>query len=508
MTCPEHTTAAQAPLSLGAVITFFYAQLSTGSDDDIKDSDRGSDASGESEQADISSPGHSSIQADISSHDEKLKDFLRQMCKPLFEFALVKFEEQVEQASSTLDTETVGGGQGNSTVIIKKALMEMVKSIISEEIKRFRSLATSTLQMALEELVVKMSKAAVFMFGIEFPEINDSTPDVPQYQEKVKHFFDELEKITFETPEKLMEDGVKSLILAAVTATTDSTLSKMAAGAAQKLALISKYESALSSKMTSMSEEAKKQMQKFMAVSKLRGILFSSVLNYASKYDMGQGHMRGVKLLSAAISRRPKDLARDQNQLEYLRAELIRIKEMTTTSQTWRDAAETWVSTLKLIAQIRSERGLAVLECIRADDKVTEALGAVMSMMKIDGELPSAVLTLLNEGPGHHIREHSFTYIQRLDKEIEVINSIKSYQGRLIGLAGAAITSFFIFIANVGGNFATKVLEKGGNNIWITVLIICASVIGLCLCISGLCMCMRWRSQANKLGHGAKYKRV
>jgi succinate dehydrogenase/fumarate reductase flavoprotein subunit len=48
-------------------------------------------------------------------------------------------------------------------VIIKKAIMETVKLITNEEIKRFESSATqSTLVMALEELVVKMSKAAIF----------------------------------------------------------------------------------------------------------------------------------------------------------------------------------------------------------------------------------------------------------------------------------------------------------------------------------------------------------
>jgi hypothetical protein len=78
-----------------------------------------------------------------------------------------------------------------------------------------------------------------FKFGIEFPEINDSTPDVPQDPEKVTHCFDELEKLTFETLEKLIEDALKSLIHS----------------------------------------------------SELRGFLFSGVLNCASKYDMGQGHM-------------------------------------------------------------------------------------------------------------------------------------------------------------------------------------------------------------------------
>jgi hypothetical protein len=140
---------------------------------------------------------HMRMKNHIIRHDKKLKDVLRKMFKPLFEFALVEFEKQVEAFSTPEEgqeeeedwEENEEVCCRNSAVIIKKILMKTVKLIISEEIKQFGSSATSTLQMALEELVVKMSQAAIFKFGIVFPKINDNTPDVLDNQEKVTHFF-------------------------------------------------------------------------------------------------------------------------------------------------------------------------------------------------------------------------------------------------------------------------------------------------------------------------------
>ena len=43
-------------------------------------------------------------------------------------------------------------------------------------------------------------------------------------------------------------------------------------------------------------------------------------------------------------------------------------------SDTWKDAASTWMSFLELRRQISVERGIAVIDCIASDQKARRAI--------------------------------------------------------------------------------------------------------------------------------------
>ena len=47
---------------------------------------------------------------------------------------------------------------------------------------------------------------------------------------------------------------------------------------------------------------------------------------------------------------------------------------------------------------------------------VAEAIGAAIPLIKLNGEIPAAVMVMLNEGPANHIRDAAYKYVRRLDK--------------------------------------------------------------------------------------------
>jgi len=440
----------------------------------------------------------SGIQIKISEEEKKLKNILSLAVKPVFEIAVKFFKEQVQQFQAPspvkgADDAALEEEEEEESLLFRQtaveALTDAVKSIVSLESESFLSSQTSPakpaasmLQMALDELVSKIFKAAIYKFDVAA-----------------------LAKFTSENLENLIEDSVKSLYQTAFTASLSEKITKMAAGASQQLELVSKYESAITSACSQMSEEGKRSMQKILGGGKLRGIFFARVLTAGVNYSMGTGFMRSVRLLKAALSRPPMDLAKDEDQLLYLLDKLSKVSEMTITKDTWRDAVSTWVATLKLISQLNEERGVAVLQCIKADDKVLYALGAGMDLMKIEGDLPAAVLILLNEGPGNHIREHAYPYDKQLKKQISVIKSIKAYQAFLMWGAGSLMTSVFIYIANVGATATTDLMKAGGFSVWSMLAVVVAVVFGVSLCIFGVYICSRKMFNSSKVEKGAKY---
>jgi len=423
----------------------------------------------------------SGIQIKISEEEKKLKNILSLAVKPVFEIAVKFFKEQVQQFP-------VKGGDDDPAALLfcQTAVKTLTDALESESFLSSQTSpakpAASMLQMALDELVSKIFKAAIYKFDVAA-----------------------LAKFTSENLENLIEDSVKSLYQTAFTASLSEKITKMAAGASQQLELVSKYESAITSACSQMSEEGKRSMQKILGGGKLRGIFFARVLTAGVNYSMGTGFMRSVRLLKAALSRPPMDLAKDEDQLLYLLDKLSKVSEMTITKDTWRDAVSTWVATLKLISQLNEERGVAVLQCIKADDKVLYALGAGMDLMKIEGDLPAAVLILLNEGPGNHIREHAYPYDKQLKKQISVIKSIKAYQAFLMWGAGSLMTSVFIYIANVGATATTDLMKAGGFSVWSMLAVVVAVVFGVSLCIFGVYICSRKMFNSSKVEKGAKY---
>ena len=64
---------------------------------------------------------------------------------------------------------------------------------------------------------------------------------------------------------------------------------------------------------------------------------------------MGEGYVYMARL--AWTCSRAK-LTKHENELEYLKKELEKLKDLTTTDQTWRDVTETWQATLALLKSI------------------------------------------------------------------------------------------------------------------------------------------------------------
>jgi hypothetical protein len=101
----------------------------------------------------------------------------------------------------------------------------------------------------------------------------------------------------------------------------------------------------------------------------------------------------------------------------YLLERLQKIEDEHITEATWKDVLESWMALLDLRGQIDVERGQAVLECILADRAAISGLGAAHAMLESRGTVPTDLLTILNQGPGAHIRQHAFSYRKELDHD-------------------------------------------------------------------------------------------
>ena len=94
------------------------------------------------------------------------------------------------------------------------------------------------------------------------------------------------------------------------------------------------------------------------------------------------------------------------------------------------------------------ERGQAVLECIVSDAAVLRGLGAAELLMKMKGSVPVDLLTMMNQGPGTHIRANGYNYHKALSRELITIRRIKDLQWRAVTLTGSAIVAVMVGCAN------------------------------------------------------------
>ena len=154
-------------------------------------------------------------------------------------------------------------------------------------------------------------------------------------------------------------------------------------------------------------------------------------------------------------------LTTDENQLVYLSEEIKKLKDKESTAANWRDTAEGWISVLELRGQLRVECGQSVLECMAADEKVLQALGAAKGLMHIEGEAPPAALvTIISQGPGAHIRKHGYRYTRRLDKELVLIRRLKELQMRAVTGVGTLLVATSVAV----GNYFARVMYEGVTN--------------------------------------------
>merc|ERR1711951_259681 len=101
----------------------------------------------------------------------------------------------------------------------------------------------------------------------------------------------------------------------------------------------------------------------------LRSRLLKSTRTAATQYEVSAGGFSGSSSMArlAWTCSRAK-LTKHENELQYLKEELKKLKEMTTSDQTWRDLSESWQAILALSKSVDVERGRAVLQCIASDE--------------------------------------------------------------------------------------------------------------------------------------------
>ena len=116
----------------------------------------------------------------------------------------------------------------------------------------------------------------------------------------------------------------------------------------------------------------------------LRSRLLKSTLTAATQYEVSVSGFKGsIDMARLAWKCSRAKLTKHENELDYLKEELKKLKDMTTTDQTWRDVTETWQATLALLKNVEVERGVAVLQCIASDEKLLQALGMAGTLYKI-----------------------------------------------------------------------------------------------------------------------------
>eukprot|EP00964_Phaeocystis_antarctica_P053968 scaffold31704_cov61-Phaeocystis_antarctica.AAC.2 len=217
----------------------------------------------------------------------------------------------------------------------------------------------------------------------------------------------------------------------------------------------------------------------------------SSQLKTATKYTVpGDGFKGLFDMLRLTWQRSRVELSTDENELVYLSEELKNLKEKESTVSNWRDAAEGWISVLELRGQLRVQCGQAVLQCMATDRKVLEALGAAKAMMHIEGDTPPAALVaIIAQGPGAHIRKHGYRYARRIDKELVLIRRVKELQMRAVTGVGTLLAAASIAVGNYLATVMYDGVTKGfGSQSWLTWVLPLVVIIGLLVlcCFVGL----------------------
>ena len=158
----------------------------------------------------------------------------------------------------------------------------------------------------------------------------------------------------------------------------------------------------------------------------LRSRLLKTTLTAATQYEVSVGGFSGsfgMARLAWTCSR--AKLTKHENELQYLKEELKKLKEVTTSDQTWRDLSESWQAILALSKSVDVERGRAVLQCIASDEKLLQALGMTETLYKVKGDVPTDLVMQLNDSAGAHIGSHAYKYDKLISLELMRIQRIK-----------------------------------------------------------------------------------
>tara|TARA_B100000795_G_scaffold241956_1_gene204970 strand:+ start:1683 stop:2795 length:1113 start_codon:yes stop_codon:yes gene_type:complete len=315
---------------------------------------------------------------------------------------------------------------------------------------------------------------------------------------EVRGYIDTLKK-------ELCEDALRKRITKGLMGAASTPLQGFGHSAEQNLALVGRFEHHLAEKLNNVDEAAQKLLRRHLPQGGLRGRAIEAVLRTATKYEVSVGRVNGsVDMLRMIRHKSRVELTSDETQLIDLSEKLKKLPDIKeSTASNWRETTEGWISVLELRGQLRVECGQSVLDCMVADQKVLEALGAAKAMMHIEGEAPpAALLTIIAEGPGAHIRKHGYRYTRRLDKELWRIRRIRELQTNLtngVYIPLAVGTWFTIFSYLSGAMFAGAKdgFDKLPSMVWWLPFAVLGGafvlwLLGLCIC---LCCCTRrsWR---------------
>ena len=229
--------------------------------------------------------------------------------------------------------------------------------------------------------------------------------------------------------------------------------------------------------------------------------MLKTTLKAATQYEVSVGCFSGsfdMARLAWTCSR--AKLTKHENELEYLKKELEKLKEMTTTEQTWRDVTETWQATLASLKSVEVQRGSAValLQCIASDEKLLQALGMAKMLYKIKGDVPTDLVMQLNDGAGAHIRTNAYKYDKLISLELVRIQRVKDMQWKAVTLGGSALVATMIGTANLLSRLYYDVLESGDSRL--AVLLPAGAVALLLLLLLCCCTCYHRRSLVQGAG--------
>ena len=92
-----------------------------------------------------------------------------------------------------------------------------------------------------------------------------------------------------------------------------------------------------------------------------------------------------------------------------------------------------------------------MLDAIVCDEGVLSGLNAayVLRNAVYKDKPPTELLHQLKQGPGRHIKTHSYAYRDKVQREIARLKRIRLLQERIVGLAGTLILSASVGVANL-----------------------------------------------------------
>jgi hypothetical protein len=231
----------------------------------------------------------------------------------------------------------------------------------------------------------------------------------------------------------------------------------------------------------------------------LRSRLLKNTLTAATQYEVSAGGFSGsfsMARLAWTCSR--AKLTKHENELQYLKEELKKLKEMTTSDQTWRDLSESWQAILALSKSVDVERGRAVLQCIASDEKLLQALGMAETLYKMKGDVPTDLVMELNDGAGAHIRSHAYKYDKLISLELVRIQRVKDMQWKAVTLTGSGLVATMIGAANLLSRLYYDVLRSGDSRL---AMLLPAGAVALVL-VMVLCCCTCYHGRSLVQGAG------